>query len=276
MCTGREREENVDEAVLLSKVLAAEVLAERLPEKPAYEQAHHEVKSHVASVVEGGIEPRSGHRHAEEGLRHVFAPDEYACEIVYDKARRTADGRADEKAVLLLVEETGKAEHGECEYVIANDGLPAPCVCAVEQELQNTVSEACQHARAEAPARAVDEYGQHAYTDGAALRQLKELDVAQHLCQSHKDCTLAESAQRDLGLVFHFSTSIIFPEAADGNKNAGSYLLILRLTDVSDVSYAGIIRIRFEGTGTSIRSVSAGNTQHPFVDFSGGQPAFML
>ena len=102
------------------------------------------------------------------------------------------------------MEKSGKAEHGVGDDIVAEDGLPADGKAAVKHQLQKAVYDACEHAGAKSPACAVDEYRQHAYADRAALRQLKELDVAEHLRQCYHDSALAQGAELEMTFAFHF------------------------------------------------------------------------
>ena len=71
-----------------------------------------------------------------------------------------------------------------------------------------------------------------------------------------------------MGVVFHFSDlheKIVFRKHTYAKKRRIKNHLILRSVDVSDVSYAGIIRIRYEGTGASLSSVSAGRDPAPRI-----------
>ena len=81
-------------------------------------------------------------------------------------------------------------------------------------QLQEAVYDACEHAGAEAPTCAVDEYRQHAYADRAALRQLKELDIAEHLRQRYHDSALAQGAELEMTFAFHFFFPPILPSEA--------------------------------------------------------------
>ena len=118
---------------------------------------------------------------------------------------KTADKNAVEVAVGVLVEETGQTEQRVGHDVVAEDGLPADNEAAALQKLQEAVYEAGQQAGTEAPAGAVQEYRQHADVNGTALRQLKELDEAQHIRQSDHDGALAERAELEMRFGFHVS-----------------------------------------------------------------------
>ena len=123
---------------------------------------------------------------------------------MHEEARGAADAAAGEEAVFLLAEKSGKTQHGEGKDIVAKDGLPAPGIRAVKQELKHAVGDAGQHTGTEAPAGAVDEDGQHTDADRAALGELKQLDVAEDLRQRHKDGALAQRAELEMGRVFHF------------------------------------------------------------------------
>ena len=103
------------------------------------------------------------------------------------------------------MEETGQTEQRVGHDVVAEDGLPADNEAAALQKLQEAVYEAGQQAGTEAPAGAVQEYRQHADVNGTALRQLKELDEAQHIRQSDHDGALAERAELEMRFGFHVS-----------------------------------------------------------------------
>ena len=74
-----------------------------------------------------------------------------------------------------------------------------------EEQLQQAEREGRKHARPEAPAGAEQEDRQHRQRDRAALRQLKELDEAQHIRQSDHDGALAERAELEMRFGFHVS-----------------------------------------------------------------------
>ena len=124
---------------------------------------------------------------------------------MHEEARKAADENAVVEAIVVLVEKSCKTKHGEGENVVTDHGLPAPSIRAVKQKLKDTVYYACQHTGAEAPAGAVQEYRQHTDGDGTALRQLEELEIAQHLRQSDHDGTLAERAELEMRFGFHVS-----------------------------------------------------------------------
>ena len=121
------------------------------------------------------------------------------------EACRAADEYAVVEAVALFVEKTRKTEHGVGNDVVAEYRLPAYHKAAALHELEKAIYKACQHSGTEAPAGAVQEYREHTEVDGAALRKLKELEIAQHLRQSNHDGTLAERAELEMRFGFHVS-----------------------------------------------------------------------
>ena len=118
------------------QVFASYVLFQRLPEQRADNEADDHVDDHIAAVIQSRVEPRRGHGQAEKLRRHIFGPHCRADDVVYEKSCAGADDGADEEAVFLLAEGSGDAQNGEGQNIVADDGLPAPCVCSVEQELQ--------------------------------------------------------------------------------------------------------------------------------------------
>ena len=175
-----------------------------------HHQRDSDVGQHIRQIIQQGIEPGAAHRQAEERLGHIFRPNGSAYHVVYQETGKTGDERTGEHAAPAPCRQAGQTKHRKGQQIVADDRLPTRGVRDIQEQLQQSEGKRDQQARSEAPADAEDKNREHGQRHRAAVRQLPELDVAQHLCQSHKDCTLAERAQRDLGLVFHFSTSIIF------------------------------------------------------------------
>lgn len=117
-----------------------------------------------------------------------------------DEAADAADDRADENAALLPVEEARYAKHAERQQIVQQHRRRPPGIRAVEQQLQKAIGKRREERRADAPARTVEEDGQHADADASALRQLEQLQIAQRRCQRNHDGALAERTQL---FVFH-------------------------------------------------------------------------
>ena len=91
------------------------------------------------------------------------------------------------------------AQHAEGEHIVEQHRGRAPSVSAVENELQKAVGEGGEEALLAAPAGTVEEDRQHTDAHAAALRQLKELDIAQRGSGGYHQCALGEGAGLGLG-----------------------------------------------------------------------------
>mgnify|MGYP003482332647 CR=1 FL=1 len=119
-----------------AEILTSDVAAQLFPHQQPQQQAQGGVDQQVAAVIEGGVDPGGDHGHAEKAVRHVFAPDRGAHDPCSHEAGKAAHNGADEKAVSVLVKQACKAEDGIGDYVVADNGLPAPGIGTVQQKLQ--------------------------------------------------------------------------------------------------------------------------------------------
>ena len=108
-------------------------------------------------------------------------------------------------AALLSGKDAGKAQHRKGQHIVQQHTLPAPCVRAVKDQLQETVGKGGKQAAFPAPANTVEENGQHTDADAAALRQLKEFEIAQSSGGCHQNSTFAQGTKF---AVVHSRTSL--------------------------------------------------------------------
>ena len=113
-----------------------------------------------------------------------------------EEAQERTEERTPVDAVLLALEQARKAHHSKSQQIVADDRLPACGVGNVEKQLEKAERERDKQARAKAPADAEQENREHRKRHRAAVRQLPELQIAQHLRQSQQERALAQAAER--------------------------------------------------------------------------------
>ena len=191
---------------LQTQILAAQILAERLPDECADDEDGYHVDEHVRTVVQCRVDPRGSHGHVEKLLRHILRPNGSADDVVNEEAGRAGCDGAEEEAVFPAAEEACDAQDGVGQEVVADDGLPCDGDAAVEHELYRAVSKAGDGGRTEAPAHAEDDDRQHGKVKRAALRHFPNGQKAQDRCQSDEYRALAQSAESEVAF-FHFYSS---------------------------------------------------------------------
>ena len=103
-------------------------------------------------------------------------------------------------------EQTRDTQDGIGDQEVAQNTLPADGNSALKQGLQDTVGKAHNEARAESPADAVDNDGEHGQVDGSAPGHFVQGQEAEDFRQGNEDGALTQRTQTDMGCLIgsHF------------------------------------------------------------------------
>ena len=123
---------------LSGQILAGNVfLCGGVQQNHADHQQNQQVGQHVSAVVQRGIEPGSGHGHAEEGLGHVFRPDCGAYHIMDQETGKAGAANTENAWNIYTYSE---AENGNRitsnDYAVSSEEELADLLKNAETELQ--------------------------------------------------------------------------------------------------------------------------------------------